>query len=115
MITLQPISPDDAHGYLTRVEVAYKEATSRDDDCSGFNPSEVDSNSVLVIEDNLDDSEYSLPGLDAGNQYCVAVRASTALGSSDYSDTFKITRELLASSPRPLPLLVNCLASELSA
>ena len=94
LITLQPITPDDAHGYLTRVEIAYSPASSRDDSCSNFDPNEVDANSVVVIEDDLDDSEYNLSGLQAGEEYCVSVRASTALGSSDYSVPFKVTREL---------------------
>ncbi len=93
-ITLQPITPDDAHGYLTRVEVAYSPASSRGDNCDSFDPNTVDSNSVLVIEDDLDDSEYSLNGLEAGEEYCVAVKASTALGSSEYSEPFKVTRKL---------------------
>ena len=90
LISWEPISDDDAHGYLTQIEIAYRPARGRDDDCSDFDPNanEVD---VLVIDEQLDSAQSTLDGLTADMEYCVAVRASTASGPSPFSAPTKVS------------------------
>lgn len=91
IITWQPISDDDAHGYLTQIDIAYMEAPSRESDCSETIPSE--QGTVIVVTTNLDASEYVFDSLQANKEYCVSVQASTAIGPSGYSAPAKITCE----------------------
>ena len=91
-ISWEPITEDDAHGYLTSIEIAYRPARGRDDDCSDFDPN-ADGVEILMLDEQLDSAQFSLNELTADQEYCVAVRASTATGPSAFSSPAKVTRE----------------------
>ena len=90
LIAWQPLTPDDAHGYLTQIDVAYVEAPM-DSDCSDTNPSE--EGMVIVVTTNLNTSQFVFDSLQPDKEYCVSVQASTAVGPSGYSAPIKITCE----------------------
>ena len=98
-ISWEPITEDDAHGYLTSIEIAYCPKRSENDDCENFDPTTLGDVTVIRNEQNLGSSVYNLTGLRADLEYCVAVRASTASGSSEYSNPTRITRESTVSCP----------------
>ena len=87
IVTWEPYTLDTAKGFLTNVELAYQSVPVTTRDCPAFsNPK--------VITINVNQSAYNFTDLQAEEEYCVAVRASTATGSSEYSVRQKLPCEL---------------------
>lgn len=87
IVTWEPYTLDTAKGFLTKVELAYQSVPVTTRDCPAFN-------NQKVITINVNQSAYNFNDLQAEKEYCVAVRASTAIGSSEYSVRRKLPCEL---------------------
>lgn len=91
-ISWDPITPENARGFLTSIQLAY-EASERTgmDECPSLDVSK----HVVTFTDNLYQiSTYSIPDLTPDEEYCVAIRASTSVGPSDYSQPIRMSCEL---------------------
>ena len=86
VLTWQPYTLDTSKGFLTKVEVAYQKAAPNIKVC----PS-IEGAKVIIV--GVNQSTYRFSDLVAEEEYCVAVRAWTAAGSSGYSTQQILTRE----------------------
>lgn len=89
VLTWQPYSLDTSKGFLTDVEVIYKSVPVSSTGCPGT----LDRPNIISI--NSTESRYVFTYLEAEEEYCIAVRASTAKGSSQYSEVQRLPCKLL--------------------
>lgn len=83
-----PLTPDEARGVLTELDIAYQPAV--DGSCDSFG----DSMQLMLIEQQLEtQSEAILEGLEPGEEYCVAMQVSTIAGESGFSNIVKTQRK----------------------
>ena len=88
ILTWQPYTLDTSKGFLTKVEVAYQIIPVTSTRCPSLD-------SAKVISVNINESRYTFTDLQAEDEYCVAVRAWTARGSSQYSEVQRLPCKLL--------------------
>ena len=78
-----PLTPDEAKGILTLLEIAYEPVRGKD--CADFYP--MDSGVVYVRENLLEQNTAIITGLAPNREYCVAIRVSTSGGESGFSNS----------------------------
>ena len=84
-----PLTPDEARGVLTRLQIAYQPADNGS--CLGIGEEGME---LMTIEEDIDtQSEALVDGLEATEEYCVAIQVSTRAGESGFSNILKIHRE----------------------
>ena len=83
-----PLTPYDARGVLTSLEIAYEPAGEPDLNCSshGF----IDSEKVIQRENLYECSTAIITGLKRNYEYCVAIQARTSAGGSGFSNSIKL-------------------------
>ena len=80
-----PLTPDEARGVLTQLEIAYQPAANGS--CSSIGEEGMQ---LMTIEEEIDtQSEVVVDGLVAGEEYCVAIQVSTTAGESGFSNIQK--------------------------
>ena len=101
-ISWDPITPENARGFLTSVTLAYEEVPrTGNDQCPPL-----DSAKTKTFTENLYEiSSYSIANLTANQEYCVALQASTIAGSSGYTEPLRLSCELKSVSTHCLTLL----------
>ena len=85
----EPLTPDEARGILTLLEIAYYNEPLGEPDCATFNS--VDSQIVRVEESLFEQSTADITGLEPNREYCVAIQFSTSEGESGYSSSLKLS------------------------
>lgn len=86
-----PLTPDEARGVLTQLQIAYQAAVNGS--CSSIGEDEMQ---LMTIEEEVDtQSEAVVDGLVAGEEYCVAIQVSTSAGESGFSNILMAQRKLL--------------------
>ena len=90
-----PLTHDDARGFLTSLEIAYKPVsdTTGTLDCSNIDFME--SETVFVRENLFEQSSGNITGLEPNREYCVAIRVSTSGGDSRFSNSLKLSCKIL--------------------
>lgn len=80
-----PLTPDEARGVLTLLQIAYEPATNGL--CYDINEEDM---RVMTLLENVDtQSEAEIDGLEGSREYCVAIQVSTSAGESGFTDTLK--------------------------
>lgn len=95
IISWNSITPANARGFLTSIELAYEPSErTGSNEC----PSLDSSKHVVSFRDDMfnlyEISSYSIPDLIPDEEYCVAIQASTSAGSSGYSGPTRMSCEL---------------------
>lgn len=88
ILTWQPYTLDTSKGFLTKIEVSYLVVPVTSSRCPSL-----DNAKIIRIEVN--ESRYTFTDLQAEEEYCVAVRAWTATGSSPYSEVQRLPRKYI--------------------
>ena len=89
VISWDPISYTSAKGHLTEIDLIYGLSTRGD--CSDLDITKSPDITLTVDDDLYNISSRSIDSLlQANNEYCVAIRASTAVGPSAYSRPDKV-------------------------
>ena len=83
-----PLTPAEARGLLTSLEIAYKSAGELGLNCSSY--SFIDSEKVIQRENLFEHSTAIITGLQRNYEYCVAIQASTSAGESGFSNPIKL-------------------------
>ena len=86
-----PLSPDEARGLLTLLEVDYYEKPHSVSSCTSFDP--LDSRVVHIEENLFEQTTANITGLVPKNEYCVAIQVSTSAGDSGFSNILKLPRK----------------------
>ena len=86
-----PLSPDEARGLLTLLEVDYYEKSHSESSCTSFDP--LDSRVVHIKENLFEQTTANITGLVPKNEYCVAIQVSTSAGDSGFSNILKLPRK----------------------
>lgn len=87
-----PLTPDEARGILTLLEIVYHQKKSRKTGCSSFNPA--DSRSSHIKENLFEQTTANVNGLIANTQYCVFIQVSTIGGESGFSKPLELPCKL---------------------
>ena len=89
-----PLTPDEARGVLTQLEIIYQPASGGQ--CLTINEN---STQLMMIDENIDTQrEAEVAGLDESLEYCVAIRVRTSAGESGHSNVLKAHCKPLASN-----------------
>lgn len=81
-----PLTPDEARGILTLLEIAYEPIRVRD--CTDFYPRDAE---LMEMRENLfDQSTAIINGLQPNQEYCVSIKVATSGGESGYSSSLLI-------------------------
>ena len=83
-----PLSPDEARGLLTLLEVDYYEKPHGASSCTSFEP--LDSRVVHIEENLFEQTTANVTGLVPNHEYCVAIQVSTIAGDSGFSNILKL-------------------------
>ena len=83
-----PLTPDEARGLLTSLEIAYKPAGEMGLNCSSYGF--IDSKKVIQRENLFEHSTAIITSLNRNYEYCVAIQASTSAGASGFSNPIKL-------------------------
>ena len=79
-----PLTPEQARGVLTRLQIAYQPAVNGR--CVSFS----EGMEYVTIKEQIDTlSEAVVDGLEADQEYCMAIQVSTSAGDSGYSNILK--------------------------
>ena len=80
-----PLTPDEARGVLTELQIAYQ--PSRNSTCTSLDEDDMQ---LMTIMENIDTQSVAvIDGLVGGEEYCVGIQVSTTAGESGYSNTIK--------------------------
>ena len=86
-----PLTPDEAKGILTQLQIAYESTNSSE--CSQLNPKSCE---IMYLKGNLfEQSKATVTNLQPNREYCVAIEVSTIGGESGFSKPLKLTCEFL--------------------
>ena len=86
-----PLTPDEAKGILTQLQIAYLPTNNRE--CSQFISNDSD---IMYIKGNLFvQSEVNITDLRPDTEYCIAIEVSTIAGHSGFSEPMKLTCKLV--------------------
>lgn len=102
VVAWQPYTLDTAKGFLTTVELAYQSVPVTSRNCPTFN-------NPKVININVNQSMYRFTDLQAEEEYCVAVRGTTAIGPSEYSVQQKLPCKVFKMLERSIKLIITIL------
>ena len=93
MINWISLTPDEARGLITTLDIAYKPVldTASSGDCSEVEFME--SETTLMNENLFEQSSANITGLEPNREYCVAIRVSTDGGDSGFSNSIKLLRK----------------------
>ena len=93
MINWIPLTPDEARGLLTALDIAYKPVldTTSIVDCSELEL--VESETTLMSEKLFEHNSANITGLEPNREYCVAIQVSTDGGDSGFSNSIKLSRK----------------------
>ena len=83
-----PLTPDEARGLLTLLEIDYYEKPLGVSSCTSFDP--MDSTAVHIEENLFEQTTANVTGLVPNYEYCVAIQVSTSAGDSGFSNTLKL-------------------------
>ena len=84
-----PLSPDEARGLLTLLEIDYYAKPRGTSSCTSFGP--MDDSQIVHIEENLfEQTTANITGLVPNHEYCVAIQVSTSAGDSGFSNILKL-------------------------
>ena len=84
-----PLSPDEARGLLTLLEIDYYAKPRGTSSCTSFGP--MDDSQIVHIEENLfEQTTANITDLVPNHEYCVAIQVSTSAGDSGFSNILKL-------------------------
>ena len=83
-----PLTPDEARGLLTLLEIDYYEKPHGESSCTSFDP--MDSRVVHIEEKLFEQSNANITGLMPNQEYCVAIQVSTSTGDSGFGNILKL-------------------------
>ena len=88
-ITWVPLTPDQARGILTRLQIAYEPLRVKS--CASFSP--MFGEAIFVTENLFEQSSAVISNLEPNREYCVAIKVSTSGGESGFSNSLQIPRK----------------------
>lgn len=88
-----PLTPDEAKGILTLLEIVYHHKKSGTIGCRSFNAT--GSRNIHIKEKLFEQTTANVNGLIANNQYCVVIQVSTIAGESGFSNPLELPRKLM--------------------
>ena len=80
-----PLTPDQAKGILTLLEINYYAKPEGESSCASSDPK--DSRDFHVKEKLFEQTTANITGLTPKSEYCVAIQVSTRAGDSGFSNT----------------------------
>lgn len=86
VLTWQPYTLDSSKGFLTKVELAYQAVPVTSKQCPSID-------TAKVISIPVNQSMYNFQDLEPEEEYCVAVRGWTSMGTSGYSTQQRLPRK----------------------
>ena len=81
-----PLTPDEARGVLTLLEIAYEPVRVKG--CTDFYS--MDAELIQMRENLFDQSTAIITGLQPNQEYCVAVKVATSGGESGFSNSLRM-------------------------
>ena len=87
-----PLTPDEARGILTLLEIIYYDKPSEELECTFFDPT--DSRIAHIEEKLFKQTAANITGLIPNHEYCVAIQVSTSAGNSGFNNLFELPRKL---------------------
>ena len=81
-----PLTPDEARGILTLLEIAYEPVRVKD--CTTF--FSMDAEIVQMKENLFDQRTAVITGLQPNREYCVSIKVATSGGESGFSNSLQI-------------------------
>lgn len=90
-----PLTPDEARGILTLLEIVYHNKKSGEIGCSYFNPT--DTRAIHIKENLFEQTTANVNNLVANNQYCVVIQVSTVGGESGFSKPLELPCKLTSN------------------
>lgn len=88
-VNWRPLTPDEARGLLTQLEIGYEPVQSKD--CTSFYPR--DSQVVYLTERLFEQNSATLSDLKPNTEYCIVIKVSTSAGESGYSNSILLPCE----------------------
>ena len=88
-----PLTPVEARGLLTMLEIAYEPVMDSTSECSSYDF--MGSETIYVMENLFEQSTANITGLEPNREYCIAIQVSTSGGESGFSNAIKLPRKLL--------------------
>ena len=88
-----PLTPDEARGILTLLEIDYYYKPHGEPSCTSFNPIATDSRTAHIEENLFEQTTANITGLVPNHEYCVAIQVSTSAGDSGFSNSLELPRK----------------------
>ena len=91
-----PLTPAEARGLLTMLEIAYEPVMDSTSECSSYDF--IERETIHVMENLFEQRTANITGLEPNREYCIAIQVSTSGGESGFSNAIKLPRKLIMLS-----------------